>query len=700
MSLRLRAASGGAVLALVAALSISPLPPVASAAFPGENGLIAFERRVSGQWDIFVVAPDGTGVTNLTRTPDDDELMPTWSPNGTEIAFTSDRTGDYELYVMNADGSNVRRLTNSPGTFDWQPTWSANGQRIAFTREGGGEQAIYWVPAGGGTPRLLVDGAHDPAYSPDGTRLAYVAYEAGDASAEIYVRTLATGATQQITWNTRVDTDPEWSPDGGMVAVSRFDVGGDALLEPEVWLVEANGFNEDRLVGPEAMYPAWSPDGTRVAYSSWNGQDWDLRLVPPVPGSSSTPLTTSTHDDMNPAWQPAPQLGNEGLIAFTSTRDGNPEIYVMNADGTAQTRLTTNAAMEAYPAVSPDGTRVAFTSWRDGDAEIYVVNVDGTGLRKITDNAAYDAEPTWSPNGAALMYVSDRGGNQQLWYTVLADGSTFGPYGEGGTVSNFSPDWSEDGVAYVSDSDGDNEIYTFVPDGTVRVKLTSSPESDYGPAWAPALPGAIYHVLAFVRGEPGGGDLYQLSMREIPQPGDPVPTPIRITSTPAWEYSPTWRGDGAYLAFARATPGDPETAEIWTMDAEGREVQLTSTAGGNYDPDWGPCTLDAEGYCTGVPSAPVYDRSVNLKLAKHLVASGRVTCEAGALACVAGVSVRIQRKTASGWTPVERVRTGDAGAYRVRIPDRVGRYRAVVPEASSVGFACASAVSSVVRHAH
>lgn len=686
--------------ALVAyVLVLPPADRSAQAASPGENGLIAFERRVSGQWDIFVVGADGSGPTNLTRSVADD-LDPTWSPDGTRIAFTSDRTGDYELYVMNADGSNLRRLTNSPGTSDWQPTWSANGRRIAFTREGGGEQAIYSVPADGGTARLLVDAAHDPAYSPDGSRLAYVAFGAGDDSAEIYVRTLATGQTQQITWNTRVDTDPEWSPDGGMLAVSRFDVLGDGLADPEVWLVEANGWNEDRLVPPDAMEPAWSPDGTRVAYSTWNGQDWDLRLVPPVPGSSSTALTTTTHDDMGPAWQPAPRLRGEGVIAFTSTRDGNPEIYVMNADGTAQTRVTRHPAMDAYPAVSPDGTRVAFTSWRDGDAEIYVVNLDGSGLTKVTDNAAYDAEPTWSPDGSALMYVSGRSGSWRLWFTVLADGTTFGPYGKGGTVSNFSPDWGEDGVVYVSDRDGDNELYFFVPEGTSTVKLTSSPQSDYGPAWTPRLPGARFHVLAFVRGEPAGGDLFQLSMAELPEPGDPVPVPLRLTRTAAWEFSPTWRGDAMWLAFARGAPGDPSTAEIWAMDAEGHEIQLTSTVGGNYDPDWGPCTLDTESLCSSTPAPAVYDRSVTLDLSRHLVATGRVRCSAGAMDCVAGVRVKVQRKATSGWVVVERVRTGDDGRYRVRIPDRPGTYRATVPWSSGVGFGCEEATSTAARHAH
>ena len=91
--------------------------------------------------------------------------------------------------------------------------------------------------------------------------------------------------------------------------------------------------------------------------------------------------------------------GGDGKIAFSSDRDGNGEIYVMDADGSNLTRLTNNPANDGFFGVawSPDGTRIAFVSERDGNWEIYVMNADGSGLSRVTDNLAVDQNPAWSP---------------------------------------------------------------------------------------------------------------------------------------------------------------------------------------------------------------------------------------------------------------------------------------------------------------
>src|SRR5687768_12703256 len=91
--------------------------------------------------------------------------------------------------------------------------------------------------------------------------------------------------------------------------------------------------------------------------------------------------------------------GGNGKIAFVSTRDGNGEIYVMDADGSEQTRLTSNAAFDFFPAWSPDGSKIAFTSDRDGNYDVYVMNADGSEQTRLTSNAARDIEPAWSPDG-------------------------------------------------------------------------------------------------------------------------------------------------------------------------------------------------------------------------------------------------------------------------------------------------------------
>jgi len=136
--------------------------------------------------------------------------------------------------------------------------------------------------------------------------------------------------------------------------------------------------------------------------------------IPPTP-IPETPQPTST---------PSPSLDGrgDGTIAFYSDRDGNPEIYVMNADGSDLRRLTDNDATDQAPAWSPDGTQIAFVSDRDGNREIYVMNADGSEPQRLTDNPAYESHPAWSPDGTQIAFISERDGNREI-YILDADGS-------------------------------------------------------------------------------------------------------------------------------------------------------------------------------------------------------------------------------------------------------------------------------------
>jgi hypothetical protein len=138
------------------------------------------------------------------------------------------------------------------------------------------------------------------------------------------------------------------------------------------------------------------------------------------------------------------------------------------------------------------------------------------------------------------------------------------------------------------------------------------------------------------------------------------------------------------------------------MDMEGQEHRLTDTVGANYNPHWGPCTLDAEGLCGQVPvPVPItHARAVSLALSKHLLAEGKVTCPDGVQACTDGVTVKIQRKTKSGWVNVRSAVTDDRGRYARELPDTPGRYRAVAKPLTAGGEACAKATSAVARHKH
>ena len=164
---------------------------------------------------------------------------------------------------------------------------------------------------------------------------------------------------------------------------------------------------------------------------------YDICLIN-TDGSGFVQLTTSLADDSWPTWNPA---GTK--IAFQSNRNLTPggnasqlDIYVINADGTGETRLTTDTTNEAQPAWSPDGTKIAFVSDRDDNNEVYVMNADGTGVARLTTNLTADEQPAWSPEGNRLAFDSDG----EVW-VIQADGSGLTQVTHSQFTLDFMPRW-------------------------------------------------------------------------------------------------------------------------------------------------------------------------------------------------------------------------------------------------------------------
>ena len=258
------------------------------------------------------------------------------------------------------------------------PTPSGGGTtapELAFTRAGD----IWTIGADGKRARPLLRDAYAPSWSPDGTRLAFVSRRSGDE--EIYVAKADGSAVRRLTKLPGPDLGPAWSSDGRRLVWSR---------NAEIWTMSATGTGQQRLVGKAAAWhehhsPAWH--GAAIVYSSTRVSAFNTELFR-APAKRLTYTKGSDGvfgDDAMPDFSP-----NGRRIAFTSNRDQQGEIYVMNADGSGQKRLTRRAGDDWYPRFSPDGARISFTQL---PGTIWTMNADGTGLKKLTSGTDADWRP-------------------------------------------------------------------------------------------------------------------------------------------------------------------------------------------------------------------------------------------------------------------------------------------------------------------
>ncbi|MEK7448333.1 MAG: right-handed parallel beta-helix repeat-containing protein, partial [Planctomycetota bacterium] len=273
-----------------------------------------------------------------------------------------------------------------------------------------------------------------------------------------------------------------------------------------------------------------------------------------------------------------------GKIIFDSNRDGNLEIYRMDADGRNVRRLTNHPALDSRPVISPDGSKVAWQTERDANGEIYLMNIDGANPVNLTNHPGDDHRPAFSPDGQKIAFHSDRDGSPSQIYVMPVPQSL----GGGGNVDGanpvrltndpagaarpvFSPDGTK--IAFHSGRDGNREIYIMNGDGTNQTRLTNHPAEDSGPFFSPDGTTILWHT-----DREGNYEIYRMNAN-----GD---NPVNLTNHPTRDQHPATSPDGRKIVFDSDRNGNDE---IYVMNPDGTGViNLTNHPAGDNIPDWGP----------------------------------------------------------------------------------------------------------------
>ncbi|HWC72727.1 MAG TPA: hypothetical protein VG454_02245, partial [Gemmatimonadales bacterium] len=444
-----------------------PLLEAARPDFSPRGDLVAFQAYAGGTFHIWVMKPDGSGVRQLTSGHGDDR-DPRVSPDGKKIAFSSDRAfnGSYNIWTVDIATGVLTQVTNTNGittpptptsTDEFEPAWSPDGTKIAFVVGSGANGTTIQERNAAGVQTVLATAApgtrvNSPSYSPDGTRIAYLQF--GSNKSNLMVNGANVAAT-----NDAFPFFPQWLSNDqllytadGKIRTTVVSTGATSEIPFEVQFIlnrpqyKHKRFNFDANNPRQALGivgPALSPDGRRVAFEALN-QIWVMEI-----GGRPRSITGGLYYKADPAWSP-----DGTKIAYASDKSGKTmDLYVVDWRTGAERRVTAlDASAEVSPAWSPDGR---FLAYQDQTGATFTVEIDTGVVKQVILPVFAPGKPTWHPSGKTIAIAAlkpytrrFREGTSQILTVDLASGTL--TYTEPAPFESFSTR-GEDGPVYSPD---------------------------------------------------------------------------------------------------------------------------------------------------------------------------------------------------------------------------------------------------------
>jgi len=379
------------------------------------------------------------------------EGSPTLSPDGRLLAYVRETAGNADIYLQRVDGRNSLNLTAASPYADTSPSFSPDGSQIAFRSERGGG-GIFVMGATGESVRRLSDRGHDPSWSPDAQKIVVSTEQVVDplsrfsTDAELWTIDVGTGEMHRLYAGDAVQ--PAWAPDGSRIAFWRVDGNSG---QRDLATIDAEGLEEPVPVTadmPVDWNPVWSTSGHELYFVSDRAGTmdvWRVALDPATGRAEGAPERVGA-PTQDVAWLSAAR--EDGSLAFVS-QSALHYLYALRLDPktlrtTGELQTVHAGAMRVnYAHPSPDGALVALTTAGSRE-DVYVLEIDDGELRQLTDDPFRDRGPQWSPDGSEIAFYSNRSGTYQLW-SIRPDGSGLRQLTDVADGAWF-PYWSPDGT--------------------------------------------------------------------------------------------------------------------------------------------------------------------------------------------------------------------------------------------------------------